>query len=133
MKAFKKFIFGACLYTVCILTLFYMFALISKMDNPSIGISKYFTIFLFGAIISASTLVFETKLNTLLKYAINYVALLTTFCVIFLTSDSGTENAVARAFAAIFIFTLFYALFLLLRFLFVSVWESGRSKGKRKK
>ena len=133
MKKIKDFIFGTALYTVCLLTVFYLFALVSTSEGAVMEISKYFTILLFGCIISLSALIFDTKINFLLKYAINYAVLATAFCVIFLTSDSGTSNMVARTFAAIFIFTLFYAFVLIIRYLFILTLKSQSKKRSRKK
>ena len=133
MQAFKKFIYGTALYTTCLSTLFYLFMLISNITDSVIGISKYFTILLFGAIISASALIFDTGLNLFLKYAINYVALTFAFCVIFLSTSTGSENQVARAFAAIFIFTLLYALTLVLRYFFVSIMAAHKKRKGAKK
>ena len=133
METFKKFIFGAALYTTALATLFYLFALISGMTDSVMGISKYFTILLFGAIISASALIFDTKLHVFLKYAINYVVLLLAFCTVFLSSATGAENQIARACAAIFIFTLLYALVLILRYFFIAIITGRRKKrGKQK-
>lgn len=128
MKVFKKLVLNACLYSVLILTLFYIFAAISEMTDSVIGIGKYFTILGFGAIISASVLIFDTKLKEILKYIINYAVLLTAFCVIFLSSASGSTNAVARAFAAIVIFTIIYALVLLFKYLFGILWKKRTKK-----
>ena len=131
MRIFKKFVLNACLYTILILTVFCLFAVVSDMSDWIISISKYFTILAFGATISASTLVFETKISAIFKYLINYGVLLTAFCVIFLSSDSGSGNYVARAFASIVIFTLLYSLVLLFRYLFISLWtKKARAKTK---
>ncbi len=128
MRVFKKFVLNACLYSVLILTLFYIFAAISEMSDSVIGIGKYFTIIGFGAVISASILIFETKLKTVLKYIINYGVLLCAFCVIFLSSASGSGNAAARTFAAVVLFTIFYSLVLLFRYLFRVIWAKKAKK-----
>lgn len=133
MKKIKNFIYGAALYTVCLLTVFYIFALISTSGEAVMEISKYFTILFFGCLISVSALIFDTKINFILKYIINYSVLLTAFCIIFLSSDTGTSNMVARTFAAIFIFSLLYALVLVLRYLFVIIWKSENKKRGKKK
>ncbi len=132
MRLIKKFLLNACLYTVLILTLFYLFALISDMSESVISISKYFTILAFGAIISASVLIFETKISAFYKYLINYGALLAAFCTLFLSSESGSNNVVARVFAAVVIFTIVYALVLLFRYFFIALWTKA-TKTKKKK
>ena len=128
MQIFKKFVLNTCLCSVLILTLFYIFAAISEMTDSVIGIGKYFTILGFGAVISASVLIFDTKLKMLLKYIINYAVSLTAFCVIFLSSASGSTNAVARTFAAIVIFTILYALVFLFKYLFNTLWTKSVKK-----
>lgn len=122
MKIFKKFFLNACMYSVLILTLFYAFAAVSEMSEAVMTVDKYFTILGFGAVISASVLIFDTKINFFLKYAINYAVLLTAFSVIFLTSSGSSENAVARVFVAVVLFTIIYALALLFTYLFKILW-----------
>lgn len=130
MKAFKKFLMNACLYTVIILTLFYLFAAMSELSASVIGVTKYFTILAFGALISASVLVFDTRINKAYKYLINYAVLLSAFCVIFLGTSSGVGNFVARAFASVVIFTLLYALVFLFKYLFSVLWQKKSKKSK---
>ena len=130
MKVFKKFLFNACLYTVIILTIFYLFAAVSELSDSVIGVSKYFTILVFGALISASVLVFDTKIKKAYKYLINYAVLLAAFCTIFLSASSGVGNFVARVFASVVIFTLIYAFVFLFRYLFSILWQKMPKRRK---
>lgn len=90
--------------------------------------SKYFVILLFGAIISASVLVFDTKLKKVYKYLINYAALLSAFSAVFLTTPSGAGNHTARVFAAIVIFSIIYGAVLIFRYFLTKVWHTKAKK-----
>ena len=133
MKHLKKFLIGTAVSQTVLTLVFYLFATLSKLTDPLMSVSKYFTLLLFGAAISLGTLVFDTKLNVFLKYAINYATLLASFCTVFLTADSGSDNEAARAFAGVFIFTVFYAFAILLCFIFKTTFKNAkRKRGKGK-
>ena len=130
MKIFKKLLMNTCLYTVIMLTLFYLFAAVSKLPDAILGVSKYFTILAFGALISVSVLIFDTKLKKAYKYLINYAVLLSAFSVIFLSTSSGVGNFTARVFAAVMIFTLIYVLVFIVKYLFSMLWQKKVKKRK---
>lgn len=132
MKAFKKFLLGWAVYTTAITTIFYLFVLLSGLTDSVMSMAKYFTILLFGAIISASALVFDTRLNPIIKYLVNYGVLLFAFCTVFLSSAGATDNRVARAFAAVFIFSLFYLLALMLKYLYSVIFKKAKKRGAKK-
>ncbi|MBQ1260974.1 MAG: hypothetical protein IIX96_03085 [Clostridia bacterium] len=111
MQKFKKIVLNTALYTVIIMTVFYLFALISGQSEARVSAAKFFVILGFSLAISLSALVFEASVSPLLKYITNYSVLFTAFCVIFLTSGEGVGNAFARVLIAFVIFTVFYLFF----------------------
>ena len=96
------------------------------MSEPVIGVDKYFTILAFSALISASVLIFDTRLKTVFKYLINYSVLLVSFCVIFLGTKTGSGNFSARVFASVVIFSIIYAFILLLRYLLTRIYQKPK-------
>lgn len=131
MRAIKNVLTKGCIYTVAIMTVFYLFVLISDFQEKSMGIDKYFIILGFGFLISISNLVFDFKIPAVVKYLINYTVLVTGFCIIFISSTSGSDNKFIRFFVAIVIFSLVYGLCLALRSLLKGLRAKNKSSEQR--
>ena len=131
MKQFNRFVFRGCLYTVLILTAFYFIALIANFPDKNISIGKYFLILGFGMLISASKMLFELKINVVIKYLTNYSVLLAAFCVVFVSSTSSGVNIASKIFISIVIFSVIYSACLLItRVIFRQKSCDGKLSGK---
>ena len=110
MKTIENLLLKACGYTLSILFLFYLFGVISDFTNPYIDFKTFLTIFLFGALISVSELIFKIKkLHYVLKVLIHFVTLFTAFTVVFVFTGNISSKGPASIFSALIIFTFLYA------------------------
>ena len=134
MKNIEKLLFHASAYTVAISVLFFLFAMITGLDDASVSFGRYLLIFGFGLLISASEFIFTLKkLHTALRYIIHYSVLCIGFFVIFLSvknSSGNSDFSAATVFAAVIIFSFVYALILLSVKLIKHL--SGKSKKSKK-
>ena len=114
MSPLKKFLFHSTAYTVAISMLFFVFAAIVNVAELRLSFSRYFTIFAFGLVCSASEfLLVSKKLTASIRYIIHYLSLGIAFFVVFLTvrnSDGRFEFNAASMFASFVIFSCFYAI-----------------------
>ena len=119
MKTIENILLKACGYTVFILTLFYLFGLLSEIGAAFINFSTFLTIALFGLLISLAELVFKIeKIHTALRVLIHYIVLLIAFNVIFIASGNLSANTTGQIFSAIIIFTVFYVIMFGLVYIF---------------
>ncbi len=110
MEKFKRILLNSTAYTVVILILFYIYALIGNLTHPAITFGTFLIILLFGFVISLANMIFEIeKLNYALKLLIHYAALLVSFIFIFIIAGKLSVSGIASVFSAIIIFTFLYA------------------------
>ena len=110
MEKAKKIILSATAYTVLILVLFYIYALVGNLTQPAVKFGTFLIILVFGFVISLANIIFEIKrLNHLIKLLIHYLALLLAFIVIFVIAGNLTISGPASVLSAIIIFTVLYA------------------------
>ena len=122
MKKLENILLRGTAYSVLILIIFYLFAIVGQLTEPAITFPTFVLIVAFGLIISASELVFSIKsLKTPLRVLIHYAALLAAFCAIFVFSGNLSADGPAAIFSAVVIFTFLYAL------VFVIVYFSRRA------
>jgi len=132
MKQLGKFISHACIYTVLFSLIFCSFSGVVK--RTGISLSSYLLILSFSLILSSMEYIFTVKkIPTLLQYVIHYVTLCTAFNIIFVAlrkSDPDYEFRASMIFAAIFLFSVIYAVILLAVYL---IHKSQKTVSKKKK
>ncbi len=110
MKKIGNILLNGCAYSILILFLFYLFAVISGISGVGIAFSKFILIVFFGFLIALTNLIFDLpNIKLILKYLIHYSVLLTAFSFIFLLSDSVSGKKTSFIFVCVFIFTVLYA------------------------
>ncbi len=108
MRNIEKILFHGSAYTLLLLTIYYVFSSFNT-PSPTVSLTRFLLIALFGFIIAAAEFVYSmTELKKWLRYLIHYAILLVAFCVIFLTGGFIENRGPATIFALIIIFTAFY-------------------------
>ena len=129
MKQLEKFFSHTCIYTVLISMTWY--GILSTAKATGISLLSYFLIFSFSLILSSMEYVFTLKrVNKFLQYVIHYIVLCVAFNVIFIAlrkSDSDYEFKPSMIFAAIFLFSVIYAVISII-VLLVKKSKAGVSK-----
>ena len=111
MKKLESILLSGCAYAVAIIALFFGFAAISKITEARIGVGQFFLILLFGQIISVAGYILKNaSWHFLIRYALHYLTLFLTFCVIFIVNGNINSKGGSAIFSALVIFTFFYAL-----------------------
>ena len=114
MNPLAKFVYKSALYTSLITLAFFLFASIMSVTELHLTFGRYFLIFAFGFILSASENVFTIeKISKPLKYVIHYLSLAIAFAVIFLSIRSTDETysfGIDTIVASFVVFTFLYAL-----------------------
>ncbi len=111
MKKIENLLLKACGYTILILVLFYLFAVISDFIEAAIAFPTFALIFGFGVLISLAGIIFEiNSLKLIWKTLMHYAVLLIAFCVIFVISGKISSAGPSAIFSAIIIFTFLYAI-----------------------
>jgi hypothetical protein len=138
MKTIEKFVLKACSYAVLIVTLFFLFTLITDFTEAALRIGTFMLILLFGFIISIADLIFRTdRINMALRLLIHYASLLVTFIVVFVVFGNIAGGGGGAVISAVFIFTALYAvIFTVVYFLKRSAraadkWIDNRSPKKQ--
>lgn len=133
MKRLENILLKACFYAVLIVTLFFLFTLMTSFTEAAIKIDTFMLILLFGLIIALADLVFKIeKINFALRLLIHYASLLITFVVIFVVSGKITGAGGGAVISAVFIFTVLYAvIFLLVYFGKKSLRKAERGLDKK--
>ena len=108
MKFTEKFLLKSSGYTVVILTLLYIFAMITNLIDASIDFPAFSLVFCFSCVISLSELIFKTYLKFIWKLSIHYSVLMVSFLTIFMASGKLHMGGSSVIFSAIVIFTAFY-------------------------
>lgn len=109
MRKIEKLFLTGCGYSLLILTLFYIFAAITKFINPAITPGQFALIVLFGFIISLAELLYSIlKLKKVLKCFIHYAVLFVAFLVIFIISGNIASAKASGIFVAIIVYTFMY-------------------------
>ena len=109
MRRLHKLFLVGCGYTVLILTLFYIYAAVSKFVLPAIAPGQYILILVSGLTISLAEFMYEQlRLKKVLKCIIHYCVLLVAFCLIFIISGKISVQRPAAIFIAVVIYTLMY-------------------------
>lgn len=109
MKKIKSIVLNSTAYTVVILVLFYVYALIGNLTHPAITFGTFLIILLFGFVISLANMIFEIdRLHYVLKLLIHYAALLVAFIFVFIIAGKLSITGIASVFSAIIIFTILY-------------------------
>ena len=131
MKQLEKFFSHASIYTVLISLVWCSFSSMVKMSG--ISLSSYLLILSFSLILSSAEYIFTlNKINKVLQYLIHYTVLCVAFNVIFVSlrkSDPDYEFKASMVFAAIFLFSVLYAVFFLV-FFFIN---KSKKKNQKKK
>ena len=109
MEKAKKIILNATAYTVVILVLFYLYALLGNLTQPAIKFGTFLIVLVFGFVISLANMIFELKnLHYALKLLIHYAALLAAFIAVFVIAGNLTISGPASVLSAIIIFSFLY-------------------------
>ena len=107
MRRINKLFLTGCGYAVLILTLFYIFAAVSKFVTQTIAPGQFALIVLFSFVISFAEFMYEIlKVKKIYKMLIHYAVLLTVFYIVFVIS--GNNNSARCSF--IFILLLLSSL-----------------------
>ncbi len=107
MKKALDFIKNACAYSVGMLSLLYIVALIMQFDDKGINFQKFALVIVFSLVISAGNLLFKIpSLGKIWATLLHYCVLLFSFTAIF--TWSGVLGGSANIFSSFFIFTFFY-------------------------
>ena len=115
-------------YAVLIVTLFFLFTLITNFTEAAMKIVTFILILLFGLIISLADFIFGIeRINKGLRVLIHYAALLATFIVIFVVFGNIGSAGGGAVISAVFIFTVLYAI------VFLIVYFAKKSVGKADK
>lgn len=111
MKKVEKLILEACAYAVLICLLFLLFAEISGFTAATLSLGRFALLLLFGGVIAGANTIWELRdWHYMLRLFIHYVALLTSFFVVFVISGNIKVNGGAAIFVATFVFTFLYAI-----------------------
>ena len=108
MKRIQHLLLNACAYTVALLTVLYIFA---ELTDVKYGISfgRFILVFAFGAVIAVASLILNSKsISKPMGIVIHYAVLLLAFIILFVVI--GNISTGGKIFAAIIIFSFFYAL-----------------------
>ena len=112
MKRIQHLLLTACAYTVVLLAVLYVFAELTDVKS-GISFARFALVFAFGVTIAlASSLLNAQSISRHLGIVIHYSVLLLAFIVLFVVI--GSISTGGKIFAAIVIFTFFYALVFLL-------------------
>jgi hypothetical protein len=112
MKKLEKILLFGSSYCILILTVFYLFALISGFTSTDLSAKTFFLSLLFGMIISFMEEVYKAlKIGTVFKIMIHYAVMLFAFCLIFVAGGNISASGGTSVFVAVVIFTVMYALF----------------------
>ena len=112
MKDLSKIISKACIYTVIMSFLFYIFAVLNSFSNTSLPASKYLIIFIFALIIATTNFYAEKfKLKVFWKELIRFIIIFSAFLIIFISSQSAGQRNV---FIMVVLFIFFYFTIILL-------------------
>ncbi len=129
MKKVESVLISGCAYAVAIITLFFCFASITRITAPEIGVGQFFLILLFGQIISVAGYILKnTSWHIFIRYALHYLTLFLAFCFIFIVNGNINSKGGSAIFSAMIIFTFFYALVLLLVYVFKKSFTAVEKK-----
>ncbi len=111
MKKLETLLLKACGYTIITTALFYIIALIGKFTTAAIDFPTFALIFLFGIVISASSLILGIQsMRIIFRILIHYAVLLVSFFFVFLFAGKLGNAGMPVIFSAIIVFTFLYAL-----------------------
>ena len=111
MKKIENLVLSACAFTVMILFLFYLFAVIGQFTEPTITFPTFLLIFGFSAIIAVTSMILRVeRLKMFTRIAIHYASLLIAFTVVFLTSGNLASGGTPIVFSAVVVFTFLYGI-----------------------
>ena len=109
MRRFEKAVLCGAGYTVLILLLFYLFAVIMQFENISISFPRFLVIFTFGYVIAAADMIYGlTSIKRIFKCLIHYTVLLIAFITVFVAGEFISANSTAEVFVAITVYTVLY-------------------------
>ena len=108
MKRIQQLLLNACAYTVALLLVLYVFAALSDVSS-GISFGRFALVFTFGAAIALASVILKSQsVSRPIGVIIHYSLLLLAFIVLFVVIG-GISNG-GKIFAAIVVFTFFYAL-----------------------
>lgn len=106
-------------YTVFIITLFYLFCMLTDYNDGYISFSTFITILIFAFIISLSELIFQIKkLNVALRCLSHYFTLLVAFIATFTLSGNIVTNKIDDVLISVVIFSVFYVIMFAIVYIF---------------
>ena len=134
MERIKNLTLNATAYTVVIMTLFYIYALVGNLTHPAITFGTFLVILLFGFVISLANMIFEIEnLRYALKFIIHYAALLIAFIFVFIIAGNLSVSGVASVFSAVVIFTILYGVIFAISYGVRSATRSVKKSGNAKR
>ena len=129
MNRIEKTLLYGCSYSVLIMAVFYLFALISGFTSTSVDAKTFFLCLCFGMLVSVMEQVYQSiSLGFVYRAMIHYAVLLVAFCIIFVSIGGISGAGRTSTFVSIVVFTLLY----LLIFLFVHFTRRGINKCESK-
>ena len=109
MRKIEKLFLTGCGYSVLILTLFYLFAALTKFVSPAITTAQFTIIVVFGMLISLAELLYNTlKIKKIARCFVHYAVLFIAFFVIFIIMGKTTSGKAPAIFVAIVLYTILY-------------------------
>ena len=110
MKKLEGLIKSASCLTVLVLSLFYIFAVITGFAAPYIDFGMFALIFLFSLVIAVANLILGIKKYKLpLRIFIHYITLLIAFIFVFIFAGKLSAGGPEAILISVIIFTLLYA------------------------
>lgn len=135
MKNIEKFLYHSTAYTVVISLMFFLFAKLSHLESLEISFGRYFLIFAFSLVISASEYIFVVKkIPVIFQYLIHYAVLCISFFFVFMSvrdSSGISEFSAATVFASVIIFSAVYFLILGCVILYKKTISKTRTKKQK--
>ena len=110
MKKIKSTILNACLYTVILLFVFFLFIAVSGSSNLALTFSSFISVFLIGCVISISKLIFGIqRLAYPLRVTIHFFALLGSVFALLFTTGYLNGKTPSSYIVIIFAYAIIYA------------------------
>ncbi len=111
MRKFEKFFLRGAGYTLLILSLYYLFAIIASPTNAFVSGGRFLLILVFGFITALAEFIYSIfTVKFWLKALLHYAILLATFILIFIPLLGIESNGPASVIAWVVIFSVLYAL-----------------------
>ncbi len=111
MKKIKNILVNACVYTVVLLAVFFLFIAIDSGANSAITLSSFASIFCIGCIVSLSNLLFAIKkLRYPLRVTVHFFALLASLFALLMATGFLAGKTASSYIVLVFAYAIVYAI-----------------------